>query len=158
MKMGKIVLVFGMGMFLFLAAVNNTLTYPGTFGAVKSAVDMQGTFKAPALMWRAFENPVYIWIAAGMIVACEYIAGIICLRGAWRLWQARSSAAGFNAAKSTAITGLSVACALYLVGFQTVAGEWFMLWQNRNAHTLDEAFRDFGLAMLTMIWLRTPDD
>lgn len=158
MRMGKIVLVFGMGMFLFLAAVNNTLTYSGTLGAVKSAVDMQGTFKAPALMWRAFENPAYIWMAAAAIVACEYVAGVICLIGTWRLWKARSSAADFNAAKSTAILGLTIGACLYLVGFQTIAGEWFMLWQNRNVHTLDEAFRDFGLAMLTMIWLRTPDD
>jgi len=158
MKFGKIMLVFGMGLFCALAAINNTLSLNGTFGAVKSALDMQGTFKVPALMWRAIENPVYIWIAAAGIIACEAVAGVICLLGAARMWSARSSAAAFNEAKKTAILGLSVAAALYLVGFQAIAGEWFMLWQNPAAHTLDEAFRDFGLALLTMLWLKTSDD
>jgi predicted small integral membrane protein len=158
MRFGKIVLVFGMGLFLCLAAMNNTLSLHGTYGAVKSALDMQGTFKVPALMWRAFENPAYIWMAVAGIIACEAVAGLVCLWGAGRMWAARSSAAAFNSAKSTALLGLSIAAALYLVGFQAFAGEWFMLWQNREAHTLDEAFRDFGLAMLTMLWVRTTDE
>ena len=158
MKAGKIVLVLGMGLFCTLAAINNSLTIHGTFNAVKSAVDMQGTFKVPALMWRAFENPLYIWMAAIGIITCEAVAGVICLWGAARMWAARSSAAAFNDAKSTAILGLSIAAALYLVGFQAIAGEWFMLWQNRESHTLDEAFRDFGLTLLTMLWVRTSDE
>ena len=158
MRIGKTVLVFGMGLFLSLAALNNSLTLHGTFGAVKSAVDMQGTFKVPVLMWRAFENPLYIWMAAIGIIAFEAVAGVVCLLGAFRMWSARASAAAFGAAKSTALAGRSIACTLYLVGFQAIAGEWFMLWQNREAHTLDEAFRDFGLAMLTMLWVRTPDE
>lgn len=158
MRIGKIVLVFGMGLFCTLAALNNSLTLQGTYGAVKSAVDMQGTFKVPILMWRAFENPLYIWMAAFGIIAFEAVSGVICLWGAARMWAARKSAAAFNDAKSTAILGLSIAAVLYLVGFQAIAGEWFMLWQNRQAHTLDEAFRDFGMAVLTMLWVRTPDE
>ena len=157
MKLGKIFLVLGMGMFLTLAAFNNSMTLQGTFGAVKSAVDMQGTFKVPVLMWRAIENPTLIWLCVAGIILTEAIAGLLCLWGAWRLWSARSSGAAFNAAKTTAIVGLSLAAVLYSLGFQAIAGEWFMLWQNRSAQTLDEAFRNFASATLIMLWLNTPD-
>ena len=158
MKAGKIVLVLGLGLFCTLAGINNCLSLQGTYGAVKSAVGMQGTFKVPALMWRAIESPLYIWIAAIGIIACEITAGVTCLWGAVRMWAARASTAAFNEAKATAIRGMTIAAALFLIGFQAIAGEWFMLWQNRGAPTLDEAFRDFGLTMLTMMWVRTSDE
>lgn len=157
MKIGKIILVVGMGLFLTLAALNNSLTLAGTFAAVKSAVDMQGTFKVPILMWRALENPLLVWLCVAGIVITEAVAGLLCLWGAYRLWVARSSAVAFNEAKSTAMVGLSLCAVLYLVGFQAIAGEWFMLWQNRAAPTLDEAFRNFASAMLVMIWLNAAD-
>jgi predicted small integral membrane protein len=158
MRIGKCALVFGMGLFLCLAALNNCLTLQGTFGAVKSAVDMQGTFKVPILMWRAIESPAYIWMGVAGIVVCEAIAGLLCLWGAGRMWAARSSAAAFTAAKPTALVGLSIAAALYFIGFHAIAGEWFMLWQNRASPNLEEAFRNFASAMLMMLWVRCADE
>ena len=158
MKMGKVLLVLAMGLFLTLAAFNNSMTLDGTFAAVKSAVDMQGTFKVPVLMWRAIENPVLIWLCVAAIVITEAVAGVLCLWGAYRLWGARNSGSAFNAAKSTAMVGLSLCAVLYLLGFQAVAGEWFLLWQNRTALTLDEAFRNFASAVLVMLWLNVSDE
>ena len=158
MKIGKIILVLAMGLFLTLAAFNNCMTLQGTFVAVKSAVDMQGTFKVPVLMWRAIENPTLIWLCVAAIVITEAVAGLLCLWGAYRLWAARASAANFNAAKTTAMLGLTLCAVLYLLGFQAIAGEWFMLWQNRTAPTLDEAFRNFASAILVMLWLNTVDE
>lgn len=157
MKMGKVLLVLAMGLFLTLAAFNNSMTLDGTFAAVKSAVDMQGTFKVPVLMWRAIENPVLIWLCVVAIVITEAVAGLLCLWGAYRLWNARNSGAAFNDAKSTAMVGLSLCAVLYLLGFQAIAGEWFLLWQNRTAPTLDEAFRNFASAVLVMLWLNVSD-
>ncbi len=157
MKIGKIFLVFGMGLFLTLAAFNNSMTLEGTFGAVKSAVDMQGTFKVPVLMWRAIESPILIWLCVAAIIITEAVAGLLCLWGAYRLWAARSTGAAFNSAKAPAMLGLSLAAVLYLVGFQAIAGEWFLLWQNRAAPTLDEAFRNFASAVLVMMWLNVAD-
>lgn len=158
MKLGKILLVLAMGLFLTLAALNNSMTLDGTFAAVKSAVDMQGTFKVPVLMWRAFENPVLIWLCVAAIVITEAVSGLLCLWGAYRLWAVRNSGAAFNAAKTTAMLGLSICAVLYLLGFQAIAGEWFMLWQNRTAPTLDEAFRNFAAAILVMLWLNVSDE
>nr|MBX2849457.1 DUF2165 domain-containing protein [Acidiferrobacterales bacterium] len=64
----------------------------------------------------------------------------------------------FKAAKSKALLGLTFVAVFYFIAFQVVAGEWFMLWQNRTEPTLQEAFRNFTSAMLMLIWLNTADD
>jgi predicted small integral membrane protein len=158
MRIGKSVLVFGMGLFLCLAAINNSLDGQGTFSAVKSAVDMQGTFKVPVLMWRAIESPLLVWICVSAIIVCEAVAGLLCLLGAVRMGLSRTSGAAFESAKSTALTGLTIAAALYFIGFHVIAGEWFMLWQNRGSPNLQEAFRDFASAMLMMLWVHQSDE
>jgi predicted small integral membrane protein len=147
-----------MGLFLCLAAMNNTLDLQGTFGAVKSALDMQGTFKVPVLMWRAIENPWQVWLCVSVIILCEAAAGLLCVLGSARMWLARSSGAAFEAAKSTAMVGLTIAAALYFIGFHAIAGEWFMLWQNRASANLQEAFRNFAAAMLMMLWVHNRDE
>jgi predicted small integral membrane protein len=147
-----------MGLFLCLAAVNNSLALQGTYGAVKAAVDMQGTFKVPVLMWRAIENPLFIWLGVAGIIGCEFVAGFLCLWGAGRMWAARNSSAAFSAAKSTALIGLLIAAALYFIGFHAIAGEWFMLWQNRASPNLGEAFRNFASAVLMMLWVNSADE
>jgi predicted small integral membrane protein len=157
-RIGKVVLVFGVGLFLFLAAVNNSLGMEGAFGAVKGVVDMQATFKVPTLMWRAIENPMLIWILLVGIVVAEYVGGVLCLWGAARMWSARASSANFNASKHTALVGLTVAAILYSVPFLAICGEWFMLWQNRESHTLEESFRQFVWPMLVMMWVNTADE
>ncbi len=159
MRLGKIFLAFGMGLFMVLAAFNNTLTYQGTFNPVSGVVSMRGTFQDPMLMWRAIESPFIVWMGVIGIILTEYIAGILCLRGAAMMWSKRTAPAGdFKEAKSKAMVGLVLVAVFYFIAFQAVAGEWFMLWQNRSDPTLQEAFRNFSSAMLMLIWINTTDD
>jgi predicted small integral membrane protein len=157
MRLGKIFLVMGIGLFIALAAFNNAIGPNGPYGAVTATVSMADTFNDPNVMWRAIESPLIKWMAVIGIIAAEATAGFFCLFGAYRLWVARSSAESFNAAKSTALIGLTVIAAFYLIGFHAICNEWFMLWQNRESETLQEAFRNFASAMLIMIWLNTDD-
>lgn len=160
-KFGKIALVFGLGLFIALAGLNNILTLgEGKFSAnsaVTFAVGMQETGQHSAVMWRAIESPVIIWIAVIAIIVAELVAGLLCFWGAANLWRARSSAAEFNASKSKAMQGLALIAVFYLVAFQAVVGEWFMIWQT-GAPTLDEAFKTFAMAMLIMMWVNTSDE
>lgn len=159
MRLGKVLLAFGMGLFLVLAAFNNTLTFQGTFNPVNGVVSMQGTFQDPMLMWRAIESPFIVWMGVIGIILTEYIAGILCLWGAATMWSARSaSVSDFKEAKSKAMLGLVLTAVFYFIAFQAVAGEWFMLWQNRTEPTLQEAFRNFTSAMLMLIWINTADE
>ena len=51
MKTIKIVLVAGVALFLTLAVVGNLTMSDVGFGAVKTAVSMETTFKHPGAMW-----------------------------------------------------------------------------------------------------------
>lgn len=108
MRLGKILLVFGMGLFLGLAAINNITMSAGGYGAVAAAVGMETTFQAPGAMWRAVSSPAIIWSGFAAIVLAEIAAAVYCLWGAARMWQARASADAFNASKAKALVGLTI--------------------------------------------------
>jgi len=150
-------MVAALGVLMFLAGMNNALSPHGTYAPVEMAVGMQGTFGDPMVMWRAIESPAIIWLGAIVIILTELVSGVILLYAAYKLWSARSSASEFNAAKSTAVTGLSIVACFYLIAFGVICQEWFMLWQDREVGTLQEAFRTFATAMLILVWVNTDD-
>lgn len=160
MKLGKVLLVLGLGLFMALAALNNLTTLGDSMFSANSAVTfaagMQETGQHPALMWRAIDSPILIWLAVIGIIVTEAIAGALCIWGAFKMWSARATSELFNASKNTAILGLTLIAVFYLLAFQVLVGEWFMVWQT-GAPTLDEAFKSFAMAMLTMLWVNTAD-
>jgi len=157
MKLGKILLVASMGLFLALAAINNITMPQGGLGAVKGAIGMATTFQPPEAMWRAITSPTLAWILFATIVIAEVAGAVYCLLGAKKMWAARGSAASFNDAKSTAIVGLSIVAVFYFLAFHAIAQEWFLMWQSQDLNVLQDAFRNFAAAILIMIWVNTPD-
>jgi len=53
MRVIKTLLVAGMALFLTLAAIGNITMSDGGYGAVATAVGMEGTFEHPNATWRA---------------------------------------------------------------------------------------------------------
>ena len=157
MKLGKVLLVASMGLFLALAAINNITMPQGGLGAVEGAVGMATTFQPPGAMWRAISSPAFIWIFFAVIVGAELIAATYCFLGAKKMWAARGSAATFNDAKSTAMTGLTIVAVFYFFAFHAIAQEWFLMWQSKDLNVLQDAFRNFAAAILMMIWVNTSD-
>lgn len=157
MRTIKTLLVAGMALFLTFAVVGN-LTMPDVgFGAVKTAVGMQGTFKHPHAMWRAVESPTVIWLMFAVIVLSEITGAVLCWIGAVRMWAGRASTEAFAAAKRTARLGLGVVACLYLIAFLAIANEYFLMWQNSQINVLEDAFRLFASAALIGLWLSTDD-
>jgi predicted small integral membrane protein len=157
MKLGKVLLVASMGLFLALAAINNISMPQGGLGAVKGAIGMATTFQPPGAMWRAISNPALAWILFAAIVGAELVAAAFCFLGAKKMWVARESAAAFNAAKSTAMTGLTIVAVFYFFAFHAIAQEWFLMWQSTELNVLQDAFRNFAAAILMMMWVNTAD-
>ena len=157
MKLGKVLLVASMGLFLALAAINNITMPQGGLGAVKGAIGMATTFQPPGAMWRAISSPALAWLFLAIIVGAELVGSAYCLLGAKKMWAARGSVASFNDAKSTALTGLTIVAVFYFFAFHTIAQEWFLMWQSKNLNVLQDAFRNFAGAMLMMLWINTPD-
>ena len=110
MKTIKSLLVAGMASFLTLAAFGNITMSGVAFGAIQTAVGMQGTFKHA--MWRAIENPTLIWAILVGIILCEISGAILCWIGAARMWGGRNSSEAFAAGKRSAQLGLGVGACL----------------------------------------------
>ncbi len=155
MRTGKVLLVFGMGVFLGLAALNNIMMPQGGYNVIGAAMGMETTFQDPLVMWRAIKSPTLIWAAWAVIVGGEAVAAFFCLKGAWTLWLVRASDSEFNNNKSTALIGLTIAAVLYFVVFHAVAQEWFMMWQSKEVNVLPGAFRNFASAVLLILLLNS---
>lgn len=161
MRIGKVLMVLALGLFMILAALNNILTWGGAFsadGAVAMTIGMQETGQHPNLMWRAIDSPIIVALGAIGIILVEIAAGVLALWGTLNMWKARAaSAAEFHQSKDKALLGLSVMAVLYLLGFQAIAGEWFMVWQT-PAPTINAAFINLAMALLVMLWVNTKED
>lgn len=155
-------MVLALGLFMALAAINNVLTLGDSQfsanSAVAFAIGMQETGQHPNIMWRAIDSPVVVWMGVIGILITEAVAGFLGLWGALNMWKARNaSAEEFHASKARGLQGLTVMAVFYLLGFQAVVGEWFMIWQT-GAPTLDAAFINLAMALLVMLWVNTKDD
>ena len=155
MRTIKTLLVAGMALLLSLAAFGNITMSDVAFGAIKTAVGMQGTFKHA--MWRAIESPAIVWGIFALIVLVEVAAAVLCWIGVARMWGSRASTEAFVAAKRRAQFGLGVAACLYFIGWMVVCNEYFLMWQNSQINVLPDAFRLFASAMLISLWLSAED-
>jgi len=151
MKTIKIVLVAGVALFLTLAVVGNLTMSDVGFGAVKTAVSMETTFKHPGAMWRAVTSPGLVYAIFGLIVLVEAIGAALCWAGVARMWGARQDTASFYRAGDMARIGLGVTAALYFIGWLVIASEWFEMWQSQQLNVLPDAFRIFAAAMLILL-------
>lgn len=151
MKTIKIVLVAGVALFLTLAVLGNLSMSDVGFGAVKTAVGMETTFKHPAVMWRAVTSPALVYAIFGLIVLLEAIGAVLCWIGAARMWGARQDSGSFYRASGLARVGLGVTASLYFIGWLVIASEWFEMWQSQQLNVLPDAFRIFGAAMLILL-------
>ena len=158
MRIIKVIMVVGMALFLTFAVLGNVTMSDIGFGAMKTAVGMETTFKHPGAMWRAITTPALLWTIFAGIVLFEALGAVLCWIGAARMWTARRDANGFEGAKSLAIMGLGITAAFYFVGWLVFAGEWFCMWQSQQLNVLPDAFRTFAAAMLIMIWVAGRDE
>ena len=140
-RLSKAVLVGAAAAWVSLVAINNILDYPSNFEFVRHVLEMDTTFPGNAGLWRAIHAPLLHHGAYVLIIATEFAAGALAGLGALRMAGAHSDVARFRASKPLAIAGLTLGVVLYLVGFEVIAGEWFMMWQSRIWNAQESAFR-----------------
>ena len=158
MKIGKIMLVAGMGLLLSTSALNKAVDPHTPYQYVSEVLGMQNSFHDPNLMWRAVESPVLIWLAVFVVICTQAMSGIACLWGAVDMLRGWKDTDQFNASKDIAIRSLNLVAVFYLLGLLVVCGEWFVVWQNPDSHLLEDAFRGFVMAMLILFWVRDSDE
>ena len=157
-RLSKIALVAGVALLMTLVAVGNITAYGINWPFVQHVLSMDTTFRDPGLMWRAVTDPGLQTIAYLLIIATEAVSGLLLWLGAGRLWLCRRHpAAAFDAAKAWAVAGLALAMLLWGVGFLTIGGEWFAMWQSQDWNGKQSAFQFLGFTGLVLLFLGQRD-
>jgi predicted small integral membrane protein len=158
-RAAKILLVLLVGLFSLLVGADNIVDYGTNYAFVQHVMSMDTVFPNSTLTWRAITSPALHHASYVAIIAAELLTGVLCVLGAWRLWQARAlSALAFNSAKDVAIAGLVLGFALWFFGFMVVGGEWFQMWQSQTWNGQEAAFRFIGCIGLVLLFLAQKDD
>ena len=158
-RLAKILLVCLVGLFSLLVGADNIIDYGTNYAFVQHVMSMDTVFPNSSLTWRAITSPALHHASYAAIIAAELLTGVLCLLGAWRLWNARVYfASEFNAAKDLAVAGLVLGFALWFFGFMVVGGEWFQMWQSQTWNGQEAAFRFIGCICLVLVFLAQKDD
>lgn len=158
-RYAKISLVATTCLFLCLVVFGNTTDYGSNFNFVKNVLSMTDTFEGNRLMYRAITHPVLHHIFYLFIILWEAAGAWLTGLGVWRLWKAaKTDAASFQQAKSTAIIGLVLTLQLWFLAFMTVGGQWFVMWQSDQWNGQDASTRLFLIMGVSLIFLYLRDD
>jgi len=118
-----LILVAAIGLNEIFHAIFDGLQFMSNVEFVGSVLSMESTLEPDS--WRAIESPALAFIAYGLIWLAHAASGILCLSGA--VFLSRAPESSNSAAAATA--GVGIGCVLYLLGFQSIAGGWFLLFQ-----------------------------
>lgn len=106
-------------------------------------------------------NPVFAWIALGVVLLGESATAIFGLLGGWHLFKARNaSAAEFHSAKRAGIIAGSLALLTWFGLFMTFGAAYFAMWQTElGTGSMEGAFMYAMASAITILFVcLTPDD
>lgn len=154
----KVLLVAAVAVFYALFAIGNLDDPASNLAAIGHVMSMDTLSPESGLTWRALANPLFHHLAFWLIVAWQFLTAAILLLGAAALWGERDSGPAFQQAKGLAVLGLVLGILLYLVGFLTIAGEWFAMWQSKDWNGQQSGFRILLVTGFVLIVLLLRDD
>jgi predicted small integral membrane protein len=157
-RFAKIMLVAAVALLLSLISFGNLTDYKTNLVFVQHVLSMDTIYPFSAIRYRAITNPALHQVAYMVIIVVEVITAMLCWIGAIRLARrVRAEAALFNRVKAVAIAGLTLGFLLWQVGFMSIGGEWFGMWQSQEWNALPSAFRLLMIFVTVLIFVAMPD-
>jgi predicted small integral membrane protein len=158
LRTAKMLLVFAVALFYSLVVLNNTTDYNSNFQFIRHVLMMESTSPGNRAMWRALNSPGWHNISYLSIIAWEATTMVLLWWGGIRLARTLRQPAGtFNQAKTSAIAALTLSLLMWLVGFLSVGGEWFLMWQSKQWNGQDAAFRMFTVVGIVLLLVAQPE-
>jgi predicted small integral membrane protein len=157
-RAAKIALVAAIALFASLVAFGNLTDYNTNFTFVEHVLSMDTIYPFSTIRYRAITNSALHHAAYAVIIAAEVIVAVLCWTGAISLARhIRADADLFNRRKSFAILGLTLGFLLWQVGFMSIGGEWFGMWQSQQWNGVPSAFRFVMTIAAVLILVAMPD-
>jgi predicted small integral membrane protein len=157
-RLAKIAMVAAIALFASLVAFGNITDYGTNYAFVQHVLSMDTIFERSTIRYRAIESPALQHLAYAAIIATEALTAVLCWIGAFALLrQLHADAVAFNRAKGFAVAGLTLGFLLWQVGFMTIGGEWFGMWQSKSWNGVPDAFRFVMVITAVLIFVVLPD-
>jgi predicted small integral membrane protein len=154
----KAALVAAIALLVSLVAFGNLTDYGTNFAFVQHVMSMDTIYPFSTIRYRAISAPSLHHAAYALIITAEAITAVLCWIGAVLLaLQIRADAGVFNRAKAFAIAGLAAGFLLWQVGFMSIGGEWFGMWQSQQWNGVPSAFRFVMTIIAVLIFVALPD-
>jgi predicted small integral membrane protein len=158
LRLAKIVTVAAIALFATLVTFGNLTDYGTNFAFVRHVLSMDTIFPTSAIRYRAITGTALHHAAYVVIIAAEAATAAVCWIGTWRLVRAlRADAPAFNRAKAPAVAGLTLGFLVWNVGFMSIGGEWFGMWQSAQWNGVPSAFRFVMVILGVLIFVSLPD-
>ena len=132
-RLCKAALVAGVAVFFTLVSYGNVTDYGSNWQFVQHVLSMDTTFPNSSLHWRAITDPELQATGYWLIIATEIVTAALLWIGALALLAPR-------ARPTFAALGLTLGFLLYSVGFVSIGGEWFAMWQSQIWNGQQKAF------------------
>jgi predicted small integral membrane protein len=157
-RAAKAALVAAIAVFASLVTFGNLTDYDTNFVFVQHVLSMDTIYPSSTIKYRAIIDPALHHAAYSVIIAAEAATAVLCWIGAAALLRhIRNDAGAFNRAKTSAVGGLTFGFLLWQVGFMSIGGEWFGMWQSQQWNGVPSAFRFFITIIAVLIFVAMPD-
>jgi predicted small integral membrane protein len=157
-RAAKAATVAAIALFASLVTFGNLTDYNTNFVFVEHVMSMDTIFPFSTIKYRAITDPALHRLAYALIIAAEAVIAVLCWIGALMLVRAmRADAVAFNRAKTFAVVGLTLGFLLWQVGFMSIGGEWFGMWQSQQWNGVPSAFRFLMTIIAVLIFVAMPD-
>ncbi len=159
-RYSKIVFVLLVSLLCLFYALQNVINLEACYQAfsyVLSAAD-HSVYAASAIP--IIESPLIIWSMLTLVVALEFIGGLVAAKGAWDMWNAKSSPANeFHSSKKYALLGCTVGIVIWFGLFGVFGGAAFQMWQTEiGGNSMDDAFQFFVACALVFVIVNSKED
>jgi predicted small integral membrane protein len=157
-RASKVAMVAAVALFASLVSFGNLTDYGTNLQFVEHVLSMDTIFPFSTIKYRAITSPALHQLAYALIIAAEVATAVLCWIGAWQmLRQIGADAASFHRAKRFAIAGLTLGFLLWQVGFMSIGGEWFGMWQSKDWDGVPSAFRFVMVILGVLIFVAMKD-
>ncbi len=150
----KAIFTATLGLMALLYVIHNIINLPQAYDAVGYVLSLENNAVFTNNLLPAIP-PGLIPVVAWLIFLFEISCGVICLLGAWKLWQARGADdATFESAKGTAKLGAGLAVLIWFGFFGVIGGAGYQMWQSEiGAGSLTDAFKFSVWGLMLLLYL-----
>ena len=149
-RLSKIVMIGSLAFWAFLITLGNVTDYGTNWAFVQHVLSMDTIFPDSTLKWRAITHPTAHHVSYWAIIVTE---GLMCLAflaaTIAMACKLKAPKAEFQRARALTAVGIILGFGLWFVGFITLGGEWFAMWQSETWNGQETAF-NFCMTILAV--------